>query len=81
MVFGIDGSKALARAIRDVYGKLGVIQRCQEHKRRNAPRPFPESIQSRLQIPHVSICMLCGLSRMLVSQVVSTRTGGRHDSA
>ena len=42
MLFVIDGSKALAKAIRDVYGKLGLIQRCQEHKRRNVLDHLPD---------------------------------------
>jgi putative transposase len=31
----IDGSKALAKATRDVYGVRALIQRCQAHKSRN----------------------------------------------
>ena len=42
MLFVIDGSKALAKAIRDIYGKLGLIQRCQEHKRRNVLDHLPD---------------------------------------
>ena len=32
MLFVIDGAKALRRAIADVYGELGLVQRCQAHK-------------------------------------------------
>ena len=42
MLFVIDGSKALAKAIRDIYGKLALIQRCQEHKRRNVLDHLPD---------------------------------------
>ena len=42
MLFVIDGSKALAKAIRDVYGKLALVQRCQEHKRRNVLDHLPD---------------------------------------
>lgn len=38
----IDGSKALAKAIRDVYGARGLIQRCQAHKSRNVLDQLPE---------------------------------------
>jgi putative transposase len=31
----IDGAKALASAVRSVFGELALIQRCQLHKRRN----------------------------------------------
>jgi hypothetical protein len=31
----IDGGKALRKAIVDCFGQLALIQRCQEHKRRN----------------------------------------------
>lgn len=39
----IDGSKALAKAVRDVFGKRAVIQRCQVHKKRNVLEHLPES--------------------------------------
>jgi putative transposase len=38
----IDGSKALAKAIRDVYGARAPIQRCQAHKSRNVLDQLPE---------------------------------------
>jgi transposase-like protein len=38
----IDGSKALAQAVRAVFGKRVLIQRCQEHKRRNVLDALPE---------------------------------------
>lgn len=39
----IDGGKAIAKAVRDVFGKRAVIQRCQVHKRRNVLEHLPES--------------------------------------
>jgi transposase-like protein len=42
VLFVIDGSKALAKGIREVYGKLALIQRCQEHKRRNVLDHLPD---------------------------------------
>jgi transposase-like protein len=39
----IDGSKALRKAIGDVFGDRAVVQRCQVHKRRNVVDHLPES--------------------------------------
>lgn len=44
MLFVIDGAKALRRAIADVYGALGLVQRCQVHKRRNLLGHLPEAL-------------------------------------
>lgn len=38
----IDGAKGLRRAVQDVLGDLVVIQRCQNHKRRNILQLVPE---------------------------------------
>jgi len=38
----IDGSKALSKAVRDVFGKRALIQRCQVHKKRNVLEHLPE---------------------------------------
>ena len=46
MLFIIDGAKALRRAISDVYGELGVVQRCQVHKQRNILGHLPESMHA-----------------------------------
>lgn len=35
ILFVIDGSKALAKGIRDVFGEQAYIQRCRVHKKRN----------------------------------------------
>ena len=52
-LFVIDGAKALSSAIRKVFGALGVIQRCQIHKRRNIlghlPDRLHESVKTILQ--------------------------------
>lgn len=44
----IDGGKALRKAIAQTFGALALIQRCQEHKRRNVLDHLPEDM-------HVSI--------------------------
>ena len=41
----IDGSKALARAVRDVFGTKALIQRCQAHKVRNVLDQLPEELR------------------------------------
>jgi len=42
-LFVVDGSKALRKAIRDVFGKRTLIQRCQVHKLRNIVSYLPPS--------------------------------------
>ena len=43
-LFAIDGSKALRKAIREVFGKRSLVQRCQEHKRRNVLGHLPKRL-------------------------------------
>jgi putative transposase len=40
----IDGGKALRRGIVDMFGPLALVQRCQEHKRRNVLEHLPEAM-------------------------------------
>ena len=42
----IDGGKALRRAIVDCFGELALIQRYQEHKRRNVIEHLPEQLHA-----------------------------------
>ena len=41
----IDGAKALAKAIREVFGPRALIQRCQQHKSRNVTDQLPEDMR------------------------------------
>jgi transposase-like protein len=41
----IDGSKALAKAVREVFGRRARIQRCQVHKKRNVQEHLPEELR------------------------------------
>ena len=41
VLFVVDGSKALARAVGDVFGRHAFIQRCRVHKRRNVLERLP----------------------------------------
>lgn len=42
----IDGSKGLRKAIEETFGKYGIIQRCQFHKRENVISYLPDDLQS-----------------------------------
>jgi putative transposase len=42
----IDGGKALRKAIVECFGQLALIQRCQEHKRRNVIEHLPEQLHA-----------------------------------
>ena len=55
LLFVIDGAPGLRRAITDVFGSLGVVQRCQVHKLRNVLGHLPERL-------HASVGKaLCGM--------------------
>jgi transposase-like protein len=41
----IDGAKALRKAIVQIFGARALIQRCQEHKRRNVIEHLPKDMQ------------------------------------
>ena len=45
-LFVLDGSKALRIAIHKTFGRLGVVQRCQIHKRRNILGHLPEALHA-----------------------------------
>jgi transposase-like protein len=45
LLFVIDGSKALRKAIRDVFGTLALVQRCQVHKERNVLEHLPQALR------------------------------------
>lgn len=45
ILFVIDGSKGLRKAISELFGSATAVQRCQVHKRRNVLDHLPESMQ------------------------------------
>jgi putative transposase len=55
LLFVIDGSKALRKAIRQVFGNDVPVQRCTQHKCRNVldhlPEPGREPVKARLHRP------------------------------
>ena len=46
----IDGSKALSKAIRAVFGRRALIQRCQAHKVRNVEDQLPEKMRPSVRM-------------------------------
>jgi transposase-like protein len=48
-LFVIDGSKALRKALRAVFGKLNVVQRCRSHKVRNVMDHLPEHLRDQVK--------------------------------
>lgn len=75
ILFVIDGSKALAKAIRAKFGRRALIQRCQVHKRRNVEEHLPLAMRKtigraistayRCSDPKRAARMLSGLARQL----------------
>ena len=53
ILFVIDGSKALRRAIKDVFGEHALVHRCHRHKERNVTDLLPErdrpTVRSRMR--------------------------------
>jgi len=49
ILFVIDGSKALRRAINDVFGKRAVVHRCHRHKERNVCDLLPERDRDQIR--------------------------------
>ncbi|WP_374348978.1 IS256 family transposase [Phenylobacterium sp.] len=45
----IDGGKALRKAIVETFGAAALIQRCQEHKRRNVIEHLPEELHASVR--------------------------------
>jgi transposase-like protein len=45
LLFGLDGAKALRKAITTVFGNSAIVQRCQVHKRRNVLEHLPERMR------------------------------------
>jgi transposase-like protein len=49
ILFVLDGGKAIAKAVNDVYGALAVTQRCRIHKERNVLDHLPEDERPLIQ--------------------------------
>ena len=48
-LFVIDGSKALRKGIREVYGSTSLVQRCRQHKMENVMGHLPDSLKSQVK--------------------------------
>ena len=46
LLFVIDGAKGLRKAVKDVFGELSLVQRCQWHKRENVVGYLPKGLQA-----------------------------------
>ena len=46
ILFVIDGAKGLRKAINEVFGDYGIVQRCQFHKRRNVQSHLPDHMHA-----------------------------------
>lgn len=46
LLFVIDGAKGLRKAINEVFGVSGMVQRCQWHKRENVVSYLPKGLQA-----------------------------------
>ena len=49
ILFVIDGAKALAKAIREVFGTHALLHRCHRHKERNVTDLLPEADRDRIR--------------------------------
>lgn len=82
-LFVIDGGKGLRRAIKDVFGKHSVVQRCQEHKRRNVlsylPKRLHPSVSKMLRDAYLSTSLSVAKKRLL--QLVAHLTDEHPDAA
>ncbi len=47
-LFVIDGSKALRKAIKEVFGDYAIVQRCRTHKLRNVLSYLPQHLQDQV---------------------------------
>jgi len=45
MLIVIDGAKAIAKAVRNVFGERAIVQRCQAHKTRNVVDQLPDEMK------------------------------------
>jgi putative transposase len=49
ILFVVDGSKALRRAIKDVFGEHALVHRCHQHKERNVTDLLPERDRDQIR--------------------------------
>ena len=76
-LFVIDGSKALRKAIREVYGSGSLVQRCRQHKERNVLGHLPEDLQSQVK-PVIRAAFRLDAEDGFCGAGVSPVSGGGH---
>lgn len=84
LLYVVDGGKGLRAAIRDVFGDSAVVQRCQQHKRRNVLAHLPVSRQKTVDRMLVEAYKSDSLktSRQRLGQLISwLERNGEDDAA
>lgn len=70
LLFVIDGSKGLRKAIRLVFGERALVQRCQVHKQRNVrdhlPKELHASVRKAIRDAYASPSAVAAKKRLLV---------------
>lgn len=82
-LFVIDGGKGLRKAIKEVFGKRSIVQRCQEHKRRNVlsylPKRLHPSVSKMMRDAYQSTSQAVAKKRLL--QLVAHLSDDHPDAA
>lgn len=78
----LDGSKALSKAVRSVFGERALIQRCQAHKARNVLDQLPEDMRPSVReaLRQAYACRQVSTAKKLLTNL-ARRIGGEHPSA
>ena len=79
----LDGGKAIRKAVRDVFGDLAIVQRCQIHKRRNVRDHLPKHRQKGVdrQLREAYGSATVALARKRLKQLISWLERNGEDSA
>jgi putative transposase len=84
LLYVIDGGRGLRSAIRDVAGNSAVVQRCQQHKRRNVVGHLPQTRQKtvdRMMVDAYKSASLKTARKRLVQIVSWLERNGEEDAA
>jgi putative transposase len=79
----VDGGKGIRKAVRDVFGDLAIIQRCQIHKRRNVRDHLPKTRQLTVdrQLHDAYASATAALARKRLRQLISWLERNGEDGA
>jgi putative transposase len=82
MLFVVDGSKALVKAVRERFGERALIQRCQVHKKRNVRDHLPEYMRSSVSATMSQAYQTCDVVRATkLLENLARGLDGEHPSA